>query len=139
MALPHLFRSAFQRGLNLITLLSRIFIPDYEKTDLPEVRRRYGVLSGTVGIFLNLLLFTGKLSAGILARSVSITADAFNNLSDAASSVITMIGFKLSGKRADKDHPFGHGRLEYIAGLFVSISIILVGTELARTSFERKL
>ena len=121
----------------MITLLSRIFIPDYEKTDLPEVRRRYGVLSGTVGIFLNLLLFTGKLSAGILARSVSITADAFNNLSDAASSVITMIGFKLSGKRADKDHPFGHGRLEYIAGLFVSISIILVGTELARTSFER--
>ena len=121
----------------MITLLSRFFIPDYEKTDLPEVRRRYGVLSGTVGIFLNLLLFTGKLAAGILARSVSVTADAFNNLSDAASSVITLIGFKLSGKRADKNHPFGHGRIEYIAGLFVSISIILVGTELARTSIDR--
>ncbi len=121
----------------MITLLAKLFIPDHEKTDLPEVRRRYGVLSGTVGIFLNLLLFAGKLAAGILAHSVSITADAFNNLSDAASSVITLIGFKLAGKRADSDHPFGHGRIEYIAGLLVSISIILVGAELARDSVAR--
>ena len=96
----------------MITLLSRLFIPDHEKTDLPEVRRRYGVLSGTVGIFLNLILFAGKLSAGLLVRSVAVTADAFNNLSDAASSVITLIGFKLAGKRDDRDHPFGQGRVE---------------------------
>ena len=121
----------------MITLLSRLFIPDHEKTDLPEVRRRYGVLSGTVGIFLNLLLFAGKLSAGILVHSVSITADAFNNLSDAASSVITLIGFKLAGKKADRDHPFGHGRVEYIAGLLISISIIMVGADLAKSSLDR--
>ena len=121
----------------MITLLSRLFIPDHEKTDLPEVRRRYGVLPGTVGIFLNLLLFAGKLSAGILVHSVSITADAFNNLSDAASSVITLIGFKLAGKKADRDHPFGHGRVEYIAGLLISISIIMVGADLAKSSLDR--
>ena len=121
----------------MITLLSRLFIPDHENTDLPEVRRRYGVLSGAVGIFLNLILFAGKLAAGILARSVSITADGFNNLSDAASSVITLAGFRLAGKKADKDHPFGHGRAEYITGLLVSISIILVGAELAKDSVFR--
>lgn len=121
----------------MITLLSRLFIPDHEKTDLPEVRRRYGVLSGTVGIFLNLILFAGKLSVGLFVRSVAITADAFNNLSDAASSVITLIGFKLAGKRADRDHPFGHGRVEYIAGLLISISIILVGADLAKSSLNR--
>ena len=121
----------------MITLLSRLFIPDHENTDLPEVRRRYGVLSGSVGIFLNLILFAGKLAAGILARSVSIMADGFNNLSDAASSVITLVGFRLAGKKADKDHPFGHGRIEYITGLLVSISIILVGAELARDSVSR--
>lgn len=137
MAFPYIFRSSFQRGLILITLLSRLFIPDHEKTDLPEVRRQYGVLSGTVGIFLNLLLFAGKLAAGILVQSVSIMADAFNNLSDAASSVITLIGFKLAGRRPDRDHPFGHGRIEYIAGLLVSISIVLVGAELAKSSFAR--
>ena len=98
----------------MITLLSRLLIPDHEKTDLPEVRRLYGVLSGTVGIFLNLILFAGKLAAGILAHSISIMADAFNNLSDAASSIISMLGFKLSAKKADPEHPFGHGRMEYI-------------------------
>jgi len=121
----------------VITVLSRLFIKDHEKTDLPEVRRQYGALSGIVGIFLNLLLFAGKLAAGLLAHSVSITADAFNNLSDAASSVMTLIGFKLSGKKPDRDHPFGHGRSEYITGLLVSISIILVGTELAKDSVNR--
>ena len=121
----------------MITLLSRLLIPDHEKTDLPEVRRLYGVLSGTVGIFLNLILFAGKLAAGILAHSISIMADAFNNLSDAASSVITLIGFQLSGRRADRDHPFGHGRLEYISGLFVSILILMVGFELGKSSLLR--
>ena len=121
----------------MITLLSRLLIPDYHNTDLPEVRSRYGILSGAVGIFLNLILFAGKLAAGILVHSVSITADAFNNLSDAASSVITLAGFKLAGKRPDADHPFGHGRIEYITGLVVSISILLMGFELAKTSITR--
>lgn len=121
----------------MITLLSRLLIPGYQNTDLPEVRSRYGILSGTVGIFLNLILFAGKLTAGILVRSVSIMADAFNNLSDAASSVITLAGFKLAEKRPDADHPFGHGRIEYITGLVVSISILLMGFELAKTSIAR--
>ncbi len=121
----------------MITLLSRLFIPNCENTDLPEVRRRYGVLSGTVGIFLNLILFAGKLIAGLLVHSVSIAADAFNNLSDAASSVITLIGFRLAGKRRDRNHPFGHGRAEYLTGLLVSVSIVVMGFELAKTSLER--
>ena len=121
----------------MITILSRLFIPNYENTDLPEVRRRYGVLSGTVGIFLNLVLFAGKLAAGLIVHSVSITADAFNNLSDAASSVITLIGFRFAGKRRDRNHPFGHGRAEYLTGLLVSVSIVLMGIELAKTSLSR--
>ena len=121
----------------MITFLSRLLIPDRQNTDLPEVRRRYGVLSGAVGIFLNLLLFAGKLAAGLLAHSVSITADAFNNLSDAASSVMTLVGFRLAGKRPDRDHPFGHGRIEYITGLLVSVSILLMGAELLRTSVSQ--
>ena len=121
----------------MITLLSRLLIPDHEKTDLPDVRRQYGVLSGAVGIFLNLLLFAAKLTAGILSRSISIMADAFNNLSDAATSVMTLVGFRLAGKRADQDHPYGHGRIEYLTGLFVSISIVLMGLELAKSSIGR--
>jgi cation diffusion facilitator family transporter len=121
----------------MITLLSRLLIPDCEKTDLPEVRRQYGVLSGAVGIFLNLLLFAAKLTAGMLSHSISIMADAFNNLSDAASSVMTLVGFKLAGKRADQGHPYGHGRIEYLTGLFVSISIVLMGLELANNSLLR--
>ena len=121
----------------MITLLSRLLIPDCQNTDHPEVRRRYGVLSGAVGIFLNLILFAAKLAVGILARSVSILADAFNNLSDAASSVMTLIGFRLAGRRPDANHPFGHGRIEYITGLIVSISILLMGFELAKTSISR--
>ena len=121
----------------MITLLAQLLIKDHNNTDLPEVRRAYGVLSGTVGIFLNILLFAGKLFAGIFAHSVSITADAFNNLSDAASSVMTLIGFRLAGKKADRNHPFGHARFEYIAGLFVSVSILLMGADLAKTSLLR--
>ena len=112
-------------------------IPDHEKTDLPDVRRRYGVLSGAVGIFLNLLLFAAKLAAGLLSRSISIMADAFNNLSDAATSVMTLVGFRLAGKRADEGHPYGHGRIEYLTGLFVSVSIVLMGLELAKSSIGR--
>ena len=99
-----------------------------------ELRRKFGVLSGLVGIILNLLLFAGKLAVALLSGSVAIIADAFNNLSDAASSVVTIVGFKLSGKKADSQHPFGHGRFEYISGFIVSIVIILVGFELAKSS-----
>ena len=123
--------------MTLINLLAQLLIKDHKNTDLPEVRRAYGVLSGTVGIFLNLVLSASKFAAGFFTHSVSITADAANNLSDAASSIMTLIGFRLAGKKADRDHPFGHGRSEYIAGLFVSISILLMGADLARSSVVR--
>lgn len=103
----------------------------------PETRRRCGVLSGGVGIGLNLLLFLGKLLAGILTASIAITADAFNNLTDAASSIVTLVGFRLAGQEADEEHPFGHGRMEYLAGLAVSALILLVGVELAKSSVEK--
>ena len=103
----------------------------------PETRRRCGVLSGAAGIGLNLLLFLGKLLAGIAAASIAVTADAFNNLSDAASSVVTLIGFRLAGREADREHPFGHGRMEYLAGLVVAMLILLVGAELIQTSVRK--
>lgn len=103
----------------------------------PETRQRCGVLSGGIGIGLNLLLFLGKLMAGILTSSIAVTADAFNNLSDAASSIVTLVGFRLAGQEADEEHPFGHGRMEYLAGLAVSILILLVGLELAKSSVEK--
>ena len=105
-----------------------------EDIQSPETRRRCGVLSGGVVIALNLLLFLGKLLAGLLTASIAVTADAFNNLSDAASSVVTLIGFRLAGREADEEHPFGHGRIEYLAGLAVSALILLVGVELAKSS-----
>lgn len=103
----------------------------------PPVRRKYGVLGGSVGITLNVLLFALKLVAGLLTASISITADALNNLSDAGSSIITLVCFKLSGKKADKNHPFGHGRIEYLAGLAVSALIVLMGCELLKSSIQR--
>ncbi len=118
----------------MITLLSRIFIKDRDNISDPQVRRRYGVLCGFVGIFLNLLLFAGKFLAGSISGSIAITADAFNNLSDAGSSVITLIGFRMAGQRPDPDHPFGHGRIEYIAGLLVSVAILFMGFELLKSS-----
>jgi len=105
----------------------------------PETRRRCGVLSGLAGIGLNLLLFLGKLLAGLATASIAVTADAFNNLSDAASSVVTLVGFRLASQEADEEHPFGHGRIEYLAGLAVSILILLVGLELAKSSLEKML
>lgn len=100
-------------------------------------RQNSGLVSGGVGIILNLLLFCFKLAGGLLTTSTAIIADAFNNLSDMGSSVITFIGFKMAGKPADKDHPFGHGRLEYLAGLFVALFIIIMGFELAKQSFDK--
>lgn len=117
----------------MIKILSAIFIKSRDFSN-PEVCRYYGILCGGVGIFLNLLLFVFKFIAGTLCGSVAITADAFNNLSDGGSSLISLIGFKISGKKPDPDHPFGHGRYEHIAGLIVSFLVILMGTELAKTS-----
>ena len=121
----------------MIKLLSRIFIKDYKNYESPAVRSSYGVLCGGFGIFLNILLFIGKFLAGTLAKSVSITADAFNNLADAGSSIITLLGFRLARQKPDIKHPFGHGRIEYIAGLLVSAAIILMGFELAKSSISK--
>ncbi len=121
----------------MIRFLARHFIKDSENISSPAVRRAYGILCGCVGIGLNLLLFAGKLLAGILSRSIAITADAVNNLSDAGSSVVTLLGFKLAAQAPDQDHPFGHGRLEYISGLVVSMVILLMGVELGKTSLEK--
>ena len=118
--------------LCLTGLLLRRFVRDYENVKDPEVRERYGTLSGAVGIFLNLLISLSKFGAGLLTGAVSVTADAFNNLSDAASSLVTLVGFRLAGQQADEDHPFGHGRFEYLAGLGVAVAILLVGFELAK-------
>ncbi len=123
----------------MITLLSKFFIKNREDTSSPEVRQRYGILSGAVGIFFNLLLFAGKFLAGSVSRSIAITADAFNNLSDAASSVITLIGFKLAGQKPDPDHPYGHGRIEYLSGLAVAAAILIMAFELLKSSVEKLL
>ena len=117
-------------------LLLRLFVPKGSADD-PAVRSRCGLLSGITGIVLNILLVAGKLTVGIIAGSVAIIADAVNNFSDAASSVITLIGFKLAGQNPDKEHPFGHGRIEYVAGLIVSVLIIFMGFELAWSSVEK--
>lgn len=103
----------------------------------PGTRQRCGVLSGGIGIALNLALFLGKLLAGIVTSSIAITADAFNNLSDAASSAVTLVGFRLAGQKADEEHPFGHGRMEYLAGLAVAMLILMVGLELAKSSVQK--
>lgn len=121
----------------MITLLSKLIIKNYNDYASPSVRLKYGMLCGAVGIFFNILLFAGKILAGTLTGSIGITADAFNNLSDAGSSAITLVGFRLSDAKADKEHPFGHGRFEYIAGLIVSMAILLMGFELAKTSVDK--
>lgn len=118
----------------MIQVLARIFIKNKDQIDNPEVRRAYGMLCSIVGIGLNVLLFAGKYLAGVLSGSIAITADAFNNLSDAGSSVITLVGFKFSGMKPDKDHPFGHGRIEYLSGLGVAMLIILMGFELFKSA-----
>lgn len=118
-------------------LLLRLFVKRADEVEDPSVRSAMGSLSGIVGIVCNLLLFTGKLLVGMLAASVSITADALNNLSDATSSIVTLMGFKLAEKPADEDHPYGHARYEYLSGLAVAAMIIVIGFELAKTSVEK--
>ena len=121
----------------MLDIILHRFIPHHTQTKDPVVRRQYGVFAGSVGIALNLLLFAGKLAAGLLTGAISVTADAFNNLSDAASSVVTLVGFRLAGQKPDADHPFGHGRMEYLSGLLVSLLILLVGVELGKSSLEK--
>ena len=121
----------------MVTLLAKIFIKDHENITDSGVRQGYGMLCGIVGIFFNLILFTTKALAGFFSHSIAITADAFNNLSDAASSIITLVGFKMAGQKPDSGHPFGHGRIEYISGLLVSILIVLMGFELVKSSVSK--
>lgn len=121
----------------MVNLLTRIFVKNSDDTKNPDVRSAYGNMSGIVGIFLNLCLFAAKLTAGVFSSSISVVADAFNNLSDAGSSVVTFLGFKLANRPADKEHPFGHGRYEYVAGLGISVVILLVGVELLKSSIEK--
>lgn len=121
----------------LSKLLVNRFIKKNDQLETSDVRGQYGYLSGIVGILANIVLFAVKFTTGILINSIAFIGDAFNNLADAASSLVTIIGFKLAGKPADEEHPFGHGRLEYIAGLIVSFLIILVGYELLKSSFDR--
>ena len=118
-------------------LLIKWFVPQYDRPQLPRTRRGYGRLAGVVGIGVNILLFVIKLLAGLLTASVAIMADAFNNLSDAGTSIVTLVGFYLAGQEADQEHPFGHGRMEYLAGLFVALAILLVGFELGKASVEK--
>lgn len=115
-------------------LLLRLFVQD---TDTPDGRARVGSLAGTVGIVCNLLLFLGKITAGLLSGSVAIAADGWNNLSDAASSIVTLVGFRFSRKPADAHHPYGHARAEYLSGLCVAVLILFIGVELAKSSLGK--
>ena len=121
----------------MFSLLAGRLIPNRTDYQDPAVRRSYGMLSGALGIVLNLLLCAGKFCAGLLSGSIAITADAFNNLSDAGSSLITLLGCRLAGKKADRGHPFGYGRMETIAGFVIALLVILMGVELGRTSIEK--
>ena len=117
-------------------LLIKLFVKNGDDVLNPAVRRKYGTLSGGVGIFCNMLLCIIKITAGLMTASISVTADGLNNLSDMGSSVITLIGFKMAGKPADRDHPFGHGRMEYMSAFIVAMLILLVGAELFKASLK---
>lgn len=121
----------------MISILTKLFIKNADDTSNPSVRQAYGMLCGGTGIGLNVVLFLIKFLAGQLSGSIAITADAFNNLSDAGSSVITLVGFKMAGQKPDNDHPFGHGRIEYIAGMLVSVIILMMGAELFKSSVQK--
>ena len=123
--------------VNMIKFLVRRFIKDHDNISDKKVRETYGVLGGILGIICNIFLFLIKLTIGLVMNSIAIISDAVNNLSDIGSSFVTVIGSKLSNRRPDKEHPFGHGRLEYISSLLVSLIIVIVGFELLKTSFEK--
>lgn len=121
----------------MVKLLAKLFIKNADDYASPVVRKAYGTLCSILGICLNVILFAGKYAAGVISGSIAITADAFNNLSDAGASAISLLGFRLSGKKPDPDHPFGHGRIEYISGLAVAALIIVMGVELLISSVEK--
>ena len=121
----------------MTSLLLRLFVPNHTNTEDPHVRSAIGALSGRVGIGCNVLLFAFKLLVGMASGSVSITADALNNLSDASGSIVTLLGFKVADKPADEHHPFGHARAEYLSGLAVAVLILFIGFELAKSSVEK--
>ena len=123
--------------MNLTGLLIRLFIPNWRNTEDPTVREQYGKVAGATGVVTNLLLAVMKLITGLLFNSIAIMADAVNNFSDSASSLVTLIGFKLSGKPADAEHPFGHARIEYISGMIVSFIVVMLGFQLAQSSVEK--
>lgn len=118
-------------------LLIRLFIKDRDNVKDKNVRKKYGYLGSCTGIILNIMLFLGKLIAGFVSGAVSVMADAFNNLSDAGSSIMSLVGFKMAAKAADEDHPFGHGRMEYISGLVISFIIMMMSIELGKSSFSK--
>lgn len=115
----------------------KLFIKDYRSTEKPEVRFRYGAAAGIFGIITNAVLFGLKLAVGLIGGSITIVADAVNNLSDAGSSVVTLAGFKLASRPADKEHPYGHARYEYITALVVAVLILIIGVLLAKSSVEK--
>jgi len=117
--------------------LVKLFVKNYEETGVPEVRASYGKLSGIVGIVCNVLLFAAKFILGTVTASVAITADAFNNLGDASSGIVSFLGFKMASRPADKEHPYGHARYEYLAGLTVCVLILVIGVELLKESFGK--
>lgn len=121
----------------MTNLLIKLFVKDSKNTSDPAVRKRYGYLGAFTGIVLNILLFLGKLIAGILSGGISVIADAFNNLSDAGSSIMTFVGFKMAGMPADSEHPYGHGRMEYVSGIIISFIIMMMGFELGKRSVEK--
>ena len=121
----------------MAALLIRLFIKDRDNVKDKNVRKKYGYLGSCTGIILNIMLFLGKLIAGFVSGAVSVMADAFNNLSDAGSSIMSLVGFKMAAKAADEDHPFGHGRMEYISGLVISFIIMMMSIELGKSSFSK--
>ena len=118
-------------------MLIKKFIKNPEDIDNPKVRRSYGTLSSFVGIICNIFLFCAKYLLGTFSNSISIVSDAFNNLTDSAGCIVTLLGYKMSSKPADKDHPFGHGRMEYLSTLTIAIIILMVGFELLKNSFSK--
>ena len=121
----------------MTSLLLKLFVKDYKNTENSAVREKYGVFAGLVGIVVNIIIASAKLLIGTVSGSISITADAVNNFSDAGSSVITLIGFKMANKPADPSHPYGHGRIEYISGMIVAFIVLIFGVELMKSSVDR--
>ena len=138
MSVSHRVDGPFTKGENIMTdLLVKMFVKNYEDTDNISVRTAYGVLASGVGIACNVLLSLAKMMVGMLLHSVSVMADAFNNLSDAGSSIIGLVGVKMAEKPADEDHPFGHGRIEYVAALIVAFLVIEVGFTFFKDSISK--